>query len=166
MNKQKNKCFILYLLSEEGQKESLLTGGNGKTVQIIETDITREILDLGNVDFDGNAFVTIGFSNYTYQDYKKNKKLDNIKGKETYATIQENHLYAEPVMMAHKEVKFFDTPQSTDDLITYEHDRIAKYNESISSLKPELENKLDEYKKQQDEDMKIFHDILKKNFPR
>lgn len=148
MNKQKKKCFVLYLLSEDGQKESLLAGGNGKVVQMVEADITRELLDLGNVDFDGNAFITIGFSNYTYQDYKKNKKLDSIKGKETHAIIQEDYLDIEPFIMACNEVKFFDAPQSVDDLITYEHNRIAKYNESISALKPVLENKLDEYKKQ------------------
>jgi hypothetical protein len=53
--KQRLKVTATYLLSEEGRKASLLSGGNGRAVQDITIHVPANRLHLVNVDADGRA---------------------------------------------------------------------------------------------------------------
>lgn len=54
------KAAIQYLLSEEGRKQSLLNGGDGKMHQVLESDINEVIIRLAKVDDNGNVILKIG----------------------------------------------------------------------------------------------------------
>ena len=59
------KAIIKYQLSESGRKASILAGGDGAEIQVIEVDREspefREVVELGSV---GNDAVTLNFSGY------------------------------------------------------------------------------------------------------
>lgn len=61
MNKS---CKVYYLLSEEGRKKSLLSGGNGKMVQEFFTELTPELLKKGNVNENGEVNIVFGVKSY------------------------------------------------------------------------------------------------------
>ncbi len=102
---------ILYLLSEEGRKKSLLSGGNGKATQDIETEITPEILSLASVDSDGNTLLQVGFTKNT--NYVTLSKSIGVK-------------YLSPGWEWEKKIggKYFDEPQTVEALIAWEHGRV------------------------------------------
>ena len=54
------KAKVYYFLDEEGRKKSLLAGGNGKEVQVFETDVTEALLKKGSVHEDGSVKVVFG----------------------------------------------------------------------------------------------------------
>ena len=64
---------ITYYLNEEGRKQSLLSGGNGKAEQITTVEITENIIDLFKVNKDGKATLQIG--EYSIDNIVNNKPL-------------------------------------------------------------------------------------------
>ena len=102
---------IEYLLSEEGRKKSLLSGGNGKATQDIETEITPEILSLASVDSDGNVLLQVGFTKNT--NYVTLSKSIGVR-----------HL--SPGWEWEKKIggKYFDEPQTVGTLLAWERGRV------------------------------------------
>jgi hypothetical protein len=62
------KITVTYFLTQEGQKQSLLEGGDGKEVQkyvvndVEDPELIKTIIELGQVDRDGNVSLVIGDS--------------------------------------------------------------------------------------------------------
>jgi hypothetical protein len=52
-----NTVAIVYRLNAEGRKASLLTGGDGKELQVIRVPVTPELLALAEVREDGSAWI-------------------------------------------------------------------------------------------------------------
>lgn len=158
----RKKCHVVYLLDEDGRKKSLLAGGDGKAVQIIETDITKEILDLATVDHDGNAIVTIGFSNYSYKELKKKVFSDTIYGEVVRPQLVTRFRSSEkPHIKDIYEVKLFSNIQTLEELLEYDKKRKDEYEQLLAKVTEELEIELKEYESEQ---IKIREDfeILKK----
>ena len=107
---------ILYLLSEEGRKQSLLSGGDGKRIQEITAPISKEILDLASVDENGNATLKIGYTgdgNSSYYTVVVDTKIR-----------EHSAFYCEPIIVeVFKQVEF-NTIQTAEQLLKYEISRL------------------------------------------
>ena len=115
------KVLIKYLLSEEGQKKSLLAGGDGKTVQEVKADITADAVELASVNYKGEVVIDLA------------KALVN----EVYVSDAfEPHIYGE------NRNAYFDEPQSPEQLISFEKERRARIAAQEKALQPELEKAL------------------------
>lgn len=156
------KCNVYYLLSEEGRKKSLLSGGNGKKLQVIEADLTEVLLEKANVDDDGNVTVSFGMENYRRDDSWTNEIVTDLNilepkiskyykkfgftasnGKIYYTEYNhENLVMFEIEKGSIKEVKkvvHFDEPMSVDVLIKWDNERIETLKNKEKMLKEELD---------------------------
>ena len=115
------KVIIKYLLSEEGQKKSLLAGGDGKVKQEVQADITADAVELAEVDYRGNTVIDLA------------KALVN---KVYVLNAFEPYIYREARNTS------FDEPQSAEQLITFEKERQARIAAQEKALQPELEKAL------------------------
>lgn len=107
------KARIEYLLSEEGRKKSLLAGGDGKERQVIETDITPEIIRLAQVAPQGEVILHIGFKpgRNGYQE----QILLEVKLLSEYFMSPWSNFNGR---------QYFDEPQSVEALLIWEQQRI------------------------------------------
>ena len=135
------KARIQYLLDEEGRRQSLLNGGDGKMIQVIETNINEKIIKLSEVDEDGNVAVYIGHR------FEKARIYDAISN----YTLYDNGPIGEI-----KKINYFDKPMTIEELILLEETRVnnlkSKYDEiKIKSEEIMSENKIQkEVRKQTD----------------
>jgi len=106
---------IEYLLDEAGRKKSLLAGGDGKELQVVEADITPEIINLAKVDGEGNVKLEVGFStgNSTRRVIVDKKPVKMYDGK-GWGWLEEDRVH------------FFDEPQSVDSLVAWEQARVKR----------------------------------------
>jgi hypothetical protein len=123
------KVKIKYLLSEEGRKKSLLAGGDGKEKQVVEADITPEVLELAEVDHDGEAVLNLTYS--LTSDLKVGLKFGEIRIIELVGSFT------------------FDAPQTAEQLIVAEKARRARIEAKRLELQPELERERAEYAEKQ-----------------
>jgi hypothetical protein len=127
---------ITYLLNEEGRKQSLLQGGDGKEVQVIQTEVTPEILGLGSVDRDGEVELKIGFSYQTKSplrialDYEISNIMSGID---------------KPKITEVLGLKIFNTPQTVDELLQFEQNRKRSLAQKKEALQPELDRLVKEW---------------------
>lgn len=129
------KATITYLLSEEGRKKSLLSGGDGKEVQTIETDITPELLGMADVDRDGVVVLKIGDNSYSTPSRSRN--VTDIAVKTTYDK--------KPYFDSIADVIRFDTPQTPESLVKFETNRRAHLDARKIELQPEFDRLMAEY---------------------
>ena len=149
-------CKVMYLLSEEGRKASLLGGGDGKEIQCIATDINEDILKLARVTTDGEAYVTIGFKNYSYNDYLEGKNLTSSNWmKNIDAIINTKVVYInwrnfyEPYIEKVSGVKRFDKPQTVEQLIEFQNNITEYVNKKIiEELTPRYEELFKKYEEE------------------
>ena len=127
------KATIAYLLSEEGRKKSLLQGGNGKGEQVLDAEITPELLKLAFVDRDGSVKLRVGsdsgYSPLNCLDYRL--EIDTYSGK--------------PHMKEVGEFVRFNAPQTAEALIAFETARQAKLEARKAELQPEYDRLMAEY---------------------
>lgn len=118
------KARIRYLLNEEGRKKSLLSGGNGKELQEIECNATPEIIELARVDEDGNIYLDIGaeiYDEFVFYSIVVDYKLEN----------------SWPSCVVVEEVrgkKRFNEPQTVEQLIEWEKNRLKHIKEKKAVL--------------------------------
>lgn len=132
------KARIQYLLSEEGRKKSLIAGGDGKELQVIETEATPEIINLAEITKTGDILLKVGFDG-------KSKHFDAILPVITKTSLGvRNYDCDMPYWDNTRKVTYFDTPQSVEDLIQWEQQRLQ--NTQRDSLQPEYDRLMAEYK--------------------
>jgi hypothetical protein len=124
----KKKVIIKYLLNEAGRKKSLISGGDGKAVQTVEADLTPEAVEIASIDYDGNALI----------DLTRQLSSKATLSKVGRPRIYETHDYF-----------YFDEPQTTEKLVKFEKERVAKIAVQKEALKPSLEEALAEYEKEE-----------------
>ena len=130
------KATISYLLNEEGRKRSLLDGGDGKEMQVVETDITPVLMELADVSPGGEAVlnltgeIVIGLEIGSYHDDYPNFKY-------TYAPGQYRHLDRK---------QYFAAPQTAEALIAWEKSRRDHIAARSAELQPALEKLQASYK--------------------
>lgn len=137
---------LYYLLSEAGQKDSLLNGGDGKELQIITTEATPEIIKLSKVKPNGEIKLCINchvdsegkFENTTY-----NLPIIGYKATESYLSG--------PVVEEIKKHVYFDTVQTVEQLIAWEKNRISTLEASKKQAEKELIPLIAEYEKKLEE---------------
>lgn len=132
------KATIKYLLSEEGRKNSLLNGGDGKMQQVLEIEISERVIKLAEVDNEGNVILNIGHRFVRSSIYEVN--LDY--------TIND---YG--IISSKTDVVYFDKPMTADELILWEENKNAYLNSKHDELKIKSEeiitqNKIDKELKQ------------------
>ncbi|WP_160691655.1 hypothetical protein [Clostridium sp. C2-6-12] len=110
------KVIIKYLLSEEGRKNSILLGGNGREVQEIEVEVSERILKIANVDTDGNVELNIGFKKSS-----SGKSLEDIIV--DYEAISDEY---GKYLMEKTEKKHFDKISELNELLNWEENRREK----------------------------------------
>jgi len=78
-----NTVKITFELSQRGQKDSLLKGGNGKTEQSIYVALTPELLERANVNPDGSAYIVVGGQWHTVPTTEQllGEDADSVKDK-------------------------------------------------------------------------------------
>lgn len=146
---------IYYLLNEEGRKDSLLKGGNGKEIQFIETTINEDNIKLATVSSDGIAEIHIGY------ECRKKGSLDGIK-----VDYEEREDGLGKYIKDVYRVIYFNKLMVADELIKWEKDRQTKLVEMESKCQAvlyEREKKIKEREKnneierrRKDEKMRIW----------
>jgi DNA segregation ATPase FtsK/SpoIIIE-like protein len=124
----KKKVIIKYLLDEAGRKKSLISGGDGKAVQTVEADLTPEAVELASIDYDGNALIDL---------------TRQLSSKAALSKVGRPHIYET------RNYFYFDEPQTTEKLVKFEKERVAKIAVQKEALKPSLEEALAEYEKEE-----------------
>ena len=132
---ENKKVRIEYLLSEAGRKKSLLAGGDGKELQVLEADITPELLERATVYQDGQAVWRIG---YVATDAK-------ITGTYDFSPFRldvSGDFYAghKPRIEKKSERVYFDGPQTVESLLAFVKTtewRQAKKVTELETLLPE-----------------------------
>lgn len=159
-------CMVKYLLNEEGRKKSLLDGGNGKRLQILGAVVSKELLDIGTVDNDGECTVKIGFRNDGKEGYCSSEV-------EVSSEIVEPG-YKEPYIRPVTQIFEFSDVQTVEDLLKFETERVQNYeksyNEKVKELEPLLikynedrENKREEQRQREIERQKKLDEEYKKS---
>lgn len=129
-----SKAKLFYLLSEKGRKDSIVKGGDGKVFQMVETDITPEILELATVTDYGQVFLAVGCR----VDSKGNKSVSSypIQGYEMTQYSVGDEPRIKPI---NKEI-YFDTVQTPEQLVAHEKERLS----SVAKSKSEAEKAVQE----------------------
>ena len=122
---------IIYQLSENGRKDSLVKGGNGKRKQEIHCEIKPEDLELFFVDYDGNARLKIEFRTVDVEMQKDGYGLYSIKND-------------------HREIEF-DSVQTAEDLIKWEKERNERIENKLNEFNPKIKALNQEYYKNRKE---------------
>lgn len=117
------KVKIKYLLSEEGRKKSLLSGGDGKAEQVIEAPLTPEALEISKVDVNGNAVIRL-----------TERLASEVKLQKAYS----------PHITEFDKKFEFDSPQTAEQLINFEKERRVRIAMQKEALQPALEAALEE----------------------
>jgi hypothetical protein len=134
------KATITYLLSQEGQKKSILVGGDGREVQTIETDITPELLKLAHVNSDGD--VTFDLSG---------QKVIEVELRNTDSKCWVNYSPPKLIEIQVRDGNFYDgkqrfnAPQSAKELVSWEKNRRDYIAAKKAELQPELDCLLAEF---------------------
>ena len=145
------KVSVMYLLSEEGRKKSLLSGGDGKRIQCIEAEISKDVLDLATVDNNGVAYLTIGFKKYSYNEYCNERELSNNYNTVAVDVCIEKRYDGKPCLCKKKEFIEFDEPKSVEELIEFEKKRTKKYSEKLNKAELECEKAVKEFEEKRAE---------------
>lgn len=133
----KKKVRIEYLLNETGRKKSLLEGGDGKELQIIEADITPEILERAAVHEDGSAVLKVSYiatdaeiiGTYNFDSYRLDVGDSFYNGHKPRIR--------EIVKKVH-----FDAPQTVESLLAFIENAERKVSEKMAELELELPKKI------------------------
>lgn len=110
------KVMIKYLLSEEGRKNSLLLGGDGYEVQVIEVEVSERILKLANVDTDGNVELNVGFKKSSYGNLLRDITVDYKERNDEYGKY----------LIEEAGKKYFDKVPEINELLSWEESRREK----------------------------------------
>lgn len=121
-----SKATITYSLSQAGQKQSILQGGDGKQQQVLGCDITPELLKIAKVKASGEVYLEI--SSYT----TLNITLVEKKGWEPSLRKDGANIY-------------FDAPQTSESLITWETERQDRIAAQMAELEPRYKQLMVEY---------------------
>ena len=111
---------ITYHLSEEGRKKSLLLGGDGKKEQVIEADLSPELLSRAYVREDGNAVWSVLYAPQKYLVLGGGTR-------KPYVTPGGGATY-----------HYFDQPQTAESLLAWVEEREALATAEKAALEAEL----------------------------
>jgi hypothetical protein len=136
------KVRIEYLLSEAGRKKSLLTGGDGKEKQVMETDITPELLERATVYQDGSAVWSVKYA-------PTEAKIIGTYDFSPYRLDVRDGFYEEHRPRISTKVKniYFDEPQTAESLLTFIKDAEARIAAKVSELEALLPEKIAAWEK-------------------
>ena len=128
------QATIQYYLNEDGRKNSLLSGGNGKQYQEVTTDVTEELLKLAYVNEKGHAFINLARS--------RNKAVfsSDFNCKPTGVTTQS----------AYENIEFDHVP-TVEELLKTEREDRERLAKEIADLKTKLPEEIDRYNKELEE---------------
>lgn len=130
---------IKYLLNEEGRKDSLLKGGDGKVLQIIETeDVIEDLLKYSSVSESGEAEIHVG-------SMLCGGACDILLG---YTELEDG---LRETLRSYKWKKYFGRCMSIEELVEWENQRHTfleelenRYSEFIDKINKEQEEKIKE----------------------
>jgi len=146
------KAKIYYLLSEAGRKDSLLKGGDGREIQMIEADITPEILKLAKVNKTGEVELYLCKLN-------SNKTSTDFPGPTQGYKVEPASFNSKPYIAEDRYNIFFDSVQTAAQLIKHDIQRIAGLDTSRKQAELDLIPILEEYRKnksKEEENIKAF----------
>jgi hypothetical protein len=127
---------IHYLLNEEGRKASILAGGDGKEKQILECEVTPEVLELAKVNSNGEVILDLTGSNFVLDLKIKPGKSGQIT---PYGVIMPEPPQIKEVYQGWSGTYYFSAPQSPGDLIAWEKARREKLAARRAELQPEYD---------------------------
>lgn len=125
---------IKYLLSEEGQKKDILSGGSGKMVQEIKVPLTEELLKLAAIDKDGSAIIKVGINEVVDYEFSSRFTDSTFKKRKSIYEVTE---------------KKFDVPQTPEQLLAYKTNLNNYLKEKKESLNKIIINEERQEKKKQ-----------------
>lgn len=120
----------------------MLAGGSGKELQVVETEITADIVNLARVDSNGETWLAVGCGLTHQNELEKSSTYAPVVNLE----VGSNYSHSEPKIEKVKESFCFDSVQTAESLIAWEKARIAKLATREMELQPELEKALVEYR--------------------
>lgn len=123
------KATVRYLLSEAGRKKSLLSGGDGCQLQVLQVEVAPELLELAVVSEDGEVSLDVGFTGW-----REPVPVDLRVAKADRPWLEE--------VLERKE---FDAPQDLAALIEWEKSRRERLRLRREGLRPALLAAQEEY---------------------
>ena len=132
-----SKVKITYQLSEKGRKASLLAGWDGKQEQIIEADITPELLERASIFNDGSA--RLGIANVF-----DSAKIEGVVDFTNYHPDMNADQYAVHKPRIHKKMAqvYFDEPQTSGSLLAFVRDKEAVMAARVAELEELLPERI------------------------
>ena len=132
-----SKVKIGYQLSEKGRKASLLAGGDGKADQVIEADITPELLERASVSSDGNARWGVGHVFDSAQ-------IEGVYNFASYRSDMNDSQYSCHKPHTNKKMAqaYFDEAQTPESLLTFVKEKEAVMAARVAELEELLPEKI------------------------
>ena len=136
---------VIYRLSQEGQKKSLMSGGDGKNTQVIFADVTPELLERANISTEGEL-------SWNVERKPSKLRIDGVHSNFDSYTLDvpegfyERHKPRIVNDFGHMIISF-DEPQTPDSLLTYVKDMEAATAENATQLNALLPEKISAWEK-------------------
>lgn len=120
----KRNVTIMYLLSLEGRKQSILNGGDGKILQRIKCDVNEKVIKQAYVCDNEDIEIEIGFSEHNCEWY----------GVHVDFKIDKNRLR----IVGINKIVYFDKVMIVDELLLWDENRMVVLQERYDKFKRKL----------------------------
>ena len=169
------KVAIFYLLNDKGRKIAIEKDLFNGELQMIVSPMTKELLDLCEIDSQGNGIITVGFVassesnkrdlfNYMYQNEVSYDFKYYMQDKVTTGfEIQQFSQYSTPSIKKIVEYKRFGDIQTLESLIKYKKNEDFNLKEAKKNIEKQLEDKLKIFEENKKIELKEKEDKQKEN---
>lgn len=152
------KVSIFYLLNKEGQKEDLLNNGTGKELRVLETELTKEILDLKSIQISeaGDCYLTVGFYASIYNIETESLIKENSCKKDGVLVSVELAIdfNGRPYEKTKETMEHFPRLMTATELIAWEKARLLKVEQDKEEIQEKYQELLNEYNIKKEMEMK------------
>jgi len=128
---------VIYRLSQEGQRKSLLAGGDGKQEQVIKTSITPELLEQATIFSDGDA-------RWEVSSIFDSAKIEGVVDFTSYRSDMNDRQYAyhKPRINKTSTTINFDEPQTINSLLAFVRGKEAAMAALVAKLEAQLPDRI------------------------
>jgi len=156
-----NKMMIKYELSIEGQKQSLLNGGNGKQSQEIEiTEITKDFLDIATINSNGSVILNIDWTTPDVTAIKVDFQIEKVD----FPGYGNRKTLKKYLVRDSQKTPKFDSEQTANKLIQWFQINRKEYNQKKEELQKEVnqlninfENELNQLKQESEKAYELYY---------
>ncbi|NNG67539.1 hypothetical protein [Caldanaerobacter subterraneus] len=135
---------VTYYLNEKGRKDAILKGMDGKVRQTILVPVTPELLEVAEVDSEGDIIVNVCTKKvYKVREISKNLDL-SVPVDDTVYSVR-TYVMNYPVLSSEEETIYFDHVPDKEEMYEFILRKYKEEKENYEKAKAELETKLKEF---------------------